>query len=647
PVFLAGAVADARSGAEAYARFYRENADSYAAIDLAHFAAILGQRSLDANVSAAAQRVRESVGEAVIEFAHGAGFRESQGISLYFPRSPRFLAADYASETSVPAWQEYLQVYYANSAAATSAPDIAFTNVFEEIASVQNPAYYGFELAGRGVEQVLFLAGTVDASGRRRLLEYDPLIPEPTYLPDGSKVFEWRDGVHEDFFVWLPEVTYLTDGIFGDYVVMWPTYEASRWTVAGRYRAANTDIFIEANLVFDTSNGELAGVWAAQASNAAPYELFPRVGDEFQIYDLYLNNADEIQKLPGTSLFFGTERGLAYDWRAVPSGDYFLGFQAENSAGESQAAFVDLAVSNEGLADANRAYRDPYLGFQFQYPTAWREPTYDQSICNNSFQVVCTTDNNGTWLYITPFPELERGMTANGLKTQALRIFGGVDILYEEQRSLGGIAAEYTAYGYGGADGPHTGVLMTFIYNDVGYLVDIDGPANSEAATLGLADLLLASWTFKPAGFGLFPGAWARLDQGDFAVAYPTDFNYTLQGDGWNLFDAGNNTFLALRTDEDSGAGPLPILNHWLDSTDDIDGFQAGETYRFALAGLIWARVDISWVADENREIRGFIMVAVVDGQEIVAWGEAPALVYQEIERSTFLVMIADFDLVH
>ena len=236
-------------------------------------------------------------------------------------------------------------------------------------------------------------------------------------------------------------------------------------------------------------------------------------------------------------------------------------------------------------------------------------------------------------------------MTANGLKNQALRIFGAVDILYEEQRSLGGIAAEYTAYGYSGEDGPHTGVFMTFIYDDVGYLVDIDGPANSEAGTLALADLLLGSWTFKPAGFGLFPGAWARLDQGDFAVAYPNDFNYTLQPDGWNLFDAGNNTFLALRTDEDSGEGPLAILNHWLDSTDDIDGFQAGEVYRFALAGLIWARVDISWTAAENREIRGFIMVAVVDGREIVAWGEAPALVYQEIERSTFLVMIADFDL--
>ena len=309
PAFLAGAVADARSGAEAYARVYRENADSYAAIDLAHFAAILGQRSLDANVSAAAQRVAETVADAVIEFAHGAGFRESRGISLYFPRAPHFLAADYATETGVPAWSDYLQVYYANSAAAVSAPDIAFTNLFDEIASVQNPAYYGFELAGRGVEQVLFLAGIVDANGRRRLLEYDPLIPEPTYLPDGSQVSEWRDGVHEDFFVWLPEVTYLTDGIFGDYVVMWPTYEASRWTVAGRYRPANTDSFVEANLVFDTSNGSLAGVWAAQASNAVPYELFPAVGDEFQIYDLFLNSVDEIQKLPELPYSLGRKQG--------------------------------------------------------------------------------------------------------------------------------------------------------------------------------------------------------------------------------------------------------------------------------------------------------------------------------------------------
>ena len=646
PEFIAGAVADARSGAEAYARFYRDNFDFYASIDLSHFASILSQRSLDEDVATAADAVIAAIDKAVVAASHGAGFRESHGIAIYFPRAAQFLSADYAQETAIPVWHDYLQVYYESSESAVSTPEITINNTFAEEASVQNPAYYGFEVAGRGVEQVLFLAGTVDENGRRRLLEYDPLIPEPTYLPDGSRVFEWRDGVHEDFFVWLPEVTFLSDGIFGDYVVMWPTYESSRWTVAGRYRIANTDTFVNANLVFDTTTASLDSVWGYQNNSAAPYEIFPGVGDEFQIYDLYLDSNDEIQQIPGASIFFGTEQGLVYDWRAVPSGDYFLGFDVENSAGESSAAFVPLTVNNDSLGSVDRAYRDPYLGFQYQYPTSWTLPTYEPAVCNSSFEVLCARDaTTGTWMYITLFPEIDRGMTANGLKSEALRIFGSVEILYEEQRSAGGLAAEYVAYGYTAADGPHTGVFITLVHEGVGYLIDVDGLANNEVATVAFADGLLASWEFKPTGFGLFPGDWARLDSGEFAVAYPSDFSYSLLSDGWNLFDAGNSTFLALRIDEDSDNGALAILQRWIDSTSGINAFSSSDAYRYALDGLIWARVDISWIDEGGRDIWGFIMVAVVDGREIVAWGEAPSLVYNETERSTFLVMISDFDL--
>lgn len=65
----------------------------------------------------------------------------------------------------------------------------------------------------------------------------------------------------------------------------------------------------------------------------------------------------------------------------------------------------------------------------------------------------------------------------------------------------------------------------------------------------------------------------------------------------------------------------------------------------FPLAGHVWDRVNFAYTAADGTEIWGFIMTRVSDGQEVVAWAEAPATTYNELESTVFLTLISDMRL--
>jgi hypothetical protein len=56
----------------------------------------------------------------------------------------------------------------------------------------------------------------------------------------------------------------------------------------------------------------------------------------------------------------------------------------------------------------------------------------------------------------------------------------------------------------------------------------------------------------------------------------------------------------------------------------------------------LWTRVDFSYDKVDVGAIWGYVMARVEDDQEVVAWVEAPANSYNELESNTFLTMIAD-----
>ncbi|MCB8922782.1 MAG: hypothetical protein H6662_14435 [Ardenticatenaceae bacterium] len=635
PTFAASAVAEGRSGATNYARAYAADAEQYAAIDLGQFAAILAQRSPDELVRQSAAQVQQALANATLANISGAGLRGSGGVAVYFPRNRETYRPEYGRATHLTLWNRFLNSYYDVGLAAALPPAINLVSVLRDTVNVQQPAYLDFEVAGRDIGDVMLVGGLYEGDGRRRLLEYDRLIPEPTYLPDGSQLGQWRDGLHEDFFVWDTQVTYLYDAFeHGGFVVMWPTESGSAlFTVQGQYRPAAAAEFTPASLEFDQRTGQMARLWVMQDGGAA--EIAPAPGDEFQVYDYYLGDNDAITRTSGGSLFFDQAAQLYFDWRPLPDGGYFLGFAAQNAAGQQASAFTDLTINNSAAQPGLRAYLDPYLGFQFLYPETWYTPVYTQSILYSS------DAEAQTFLQLTVYPDLSRAATANTLQAEALRDFGAVDVLFTDDVNVAGVRGLRTAYGYERADGaPRTGLLVTFVQNGAGYVLDVDGPLAGEEGTITAVTTLITSWQFTGAGFGVQPGQWAQRDLAHFSVAQPADFTYQPTND-WQRFSADRDTFVALRVRPASADVDTALANLVRDAGNGVSDFAAQEPRRFALGAVPWQRVDFAYTNGDGKEIWGFVMVKMEGGQEVVAWAEAPRSTYNDLETRVFLVMIA------
>jgi hypothetical protein len=640
--FIASTIGDARSGAEAFARVYADEFDRYAAVDLHHFAAILAQRSPDERVTVAALNLMQAIETAVIAHQQGSGFKHSQGIAIYFPRNAKFYDHAYTSIGQMPAWITFLNSYHSLGLANVAAPQVLISNVLRDVVGVQQPAYLDFEIVGRDIENVVHLVGLYLEDGSRLLVEYQNLVPEATYLPDGSEIQEWRDGVHDDFFVWNTDVTYLYDEAgTGQFVVMWPTDPGSTiFTVQGRYRRAAESAYFDANIAFDHQTNQMTRVWGFQSDeSAAPAEILPQPGDEFQIYTFFLDEQNAINRQLGESLFFDEASQLYYEWSPLPDANYFLGFVAENVAGKTAAAFTDLRVQNSTAVPGYRAYLDSYLGFQFLYPADWFTPRYTDTL------LYTANFSTTTYLQITLYPNLTREVNAQTLAEQTLAQFGPVDILFEENINVGGANGLRTAYGYSKADGtPHTGIFFTFVQDGTGYVVDVDGLAADEAETVTAVRTMADSWQFLQAGFGLQPGDWATVDFETYSVAQPADFVFQ-EFNGWQRFVADRNTFVALRT-QPATLDTSEVLTALVrDAGIGVNEFESEEPFLLPLGGAVWQRTDFAYRNGDGIEVWGFVMVKVENGREVVAWAEAPRSTYNQLEADVFLVMIADLTL--
>lgn len=636
PAFNASAVGDARSGAEAFARVYADEFERYGAVDLGHFVRILAQRSPSEQVSEAAGRVEEALATAVLAHRHGAGFKNSNGIAIYFPRSRDQYAEAYGAVTPLKLWDQFLTSYHTTSFTDLPAPEIHLAPVTAVSVGVQNPAYLDFEIVGRDIADVALFAGFYGEDGRRRLVEYDRLIPEPTYLPDDSALTEWRDGVHEDFYIWHTKVTYLYDEMgAGDYVVMWPTTPGSSlFTVQGQLRRADGAVF-PANLVFDHETDQLTRIWGGGEGPAAA-ELLPQPGDSFQVDTLYLDENEALIREPGPLLTFDAAGKLYFEWRPLPDGAYFIGFAAENVAGDTARAVTDVSVNNEGVIEGYTAYLDPYLGFQFLHPSDWYTPVYTDTLLYTSSR------DGDTHLQVTIYPHLESGVNPLTLKNQTLAGFGPVDVLYQDEIVTAGVGGQQVAYGYEKAgSGPRTGLFFTFVKEGRGYVVDVDGSQEREAETIAAVRQLQQSWQFTSQGFGLKPGEWAEVNLAAFSVAHPLDFHYQAQGE-WQRFIADGHTFVALRAQPETRPSLDVLAALVRDAGYGMAGFGAERPFAFPLAGHVWDRANFAYTAADGTEIWGFIMTRISEGQEIVAWAEAPAAAYNDLEPTVFLTVIAD-----
>lgn len=638
----------ARSGAEQFARAYGIETDRFAAVDLGHMGALLNSQAVADPLREAGGRLTASINKAVIASGSGLGFENASGIALYFPSKAESVDPRYEIQSGLTSWAALLPAILNENAANLPLPTIIIaSDMLNQSAGVLKPLFLEFQITGRQIEEVDLIAGRYEPeSGRREVIEIDPLLPEPTYLADGSHSLQWRDGLHEDFYVWSTKVTYLTDENNGQFVIMWPLDEDKPNTrlrsVSGSYLAISTGQSWRANIVFDTETRQIQRAWAT-GGGGAPFEFDPAGGDHFTPDRYYLDDANQLVTEPGETLILNGDGQLRFDWRPVPSGDYFIGFQVTNGAGSSPQSTVDVNIDNPADPIPWQAYLDPYLGFQFLYPADWYRPTYSGD------RLFTTSQSGDSTLQIIVFPDLVN-LSPEALRLEAMTGFGLTtdNILYRDTVTIAGQPAERIAYGYAAAQGQRIGELTAFVRDGVGYVIDLDGPAEAEQQTIETWDRLINNWAYLPVGRGLFPNRWATVELTDLAVIQPDTFVYEPAAAGWERFSLPEDSriFMALHVDPiASGDQPSALLDRWTSvARSGVDNFAILEpgTRRFALGGRLWFRRDFSYVDSSGEEIWGFIMVSQEGERLITAWTEAPQIRYAETETAVFEVMLAE-----
>jgi hypothetical protein len=223
-----------------------------------------------------------------------------------------------------------------------------------------------------------------------------------------------------------------------------------------------------------------------------------------------------------------------------------------------------------------------------------------------------------------------------------LQDFGEVQILYEDKVSLGSLGALRTVYGYEADDGSHTGVFISFVMDELAYIVDIDGKTELESTVLNYMETIASSFVSRPSQVGLGPRNWQIVKLNDLILSVPTNYRLASLKNDWHRLDSADGSgFIALRAE--TGSDSLQDrLDHWQSvAANEVEEFSFSKSYEVRIGNQAWQRIDFSYDHEEVGLIYGNIMVADIDDHLLSAWTEAEVDNYAEIDGDILSIILA------
>jgi hypothetical protein len=496
----------------------------------------------------------------------------------------------------------------------------------DELVTVEQPAFYKGQLMGMNIDDVWLMAGGYEAEGRRRLLW---LEPQEDIVAGNVGGQDWRDGLHQLTAIWPAMGLSVSKGEMTDLVLFEPGSESgSVVTIQGQLVRSGEDRPLPGELRCDTSQSDQ---WAI-VDGATNQPLAPQADDSFQVMRHYLADDGSIVVEPGAVFGLDGAPVISCQLQPLPGGTYFAGWVARDEDGESALVSADFALGAFEPVETSQTFLDPDAGFQYQYPSDWSTMKADD-------QSRIASNPTGTIeLTVTVRPD-SLGVANDELKSQVLAAYGPVEVLYESEVPLAGAQASWTAYSYEASDGSHTGVLVSFVHNDRGYVVDVDGPAAEEEAILDVAGLVIDSWRFRANGADGTAGLWSLAHGNGLAVAIPAGFSQLADRAGWTTFRSiTSGGVLAIRLVESSAGEPGNSLTDWLVGLHPgAAELAASDAYPYRLGRRAWMRLDFAYRSAGGAPIWGLLLTAEENGQPLLFWAEAPAIAYQALEEQVFL----------
>lgn len=372
------AVAQARTYAQSFTSIWGRNTQpSY--IDLQNFAAILSNEVRDPAVDAAAADLFAAIQSAVVATKNGPQMPGATGVSIYFPNSELYRSPVAGPESYIPVsrrfsevsvWDDFLGFHYTgqpfrnetNTLAVPAAPVVAPgegqisvspVRLSDDVAAPGVPVTMSADVDGDNIGYIYLFAGFYDRNANSiYMADTDYIDSGETKEVNGVFYPEWGEGAFTLEFVWEPIVFALNDGENQVQALLQPrsygvTPELAVYTVDGQYTYVDGE---QRPATLLLSNGELQQVVAFQGEDAtsAPREIVPSVGDQFTVYEKWLDldasgRVQAISNELGGTIVFGTEP-IVWEVLDGPIGEYTIGFIVEDLDGNQVESYTDISV---------------------------------------------------------------------------------------------------------------------------------------------------------------------------------------------------------------------------------------------------------------------------------------------------------------
>jgi len=492
------ALSQARAGAEAYkGQAGPDMLHAIGSIDLQHFADLLAASSDDETIIEASRVLANAVTDAVLLSAHDTLRPHAGGIAIHFP--PRMDAFDRRYAQQVPmagstGWADMTKTYVD---LMQSSPVLTLDTVESDrhTASIHEPALIEFELIGPPPETVWLLAGTPTLNGGLRVQSVD-ILNETRTEPKGSGQSRETTQPTTLFMTWDTRVWSITDGTTDIPALLWPVGSGPTRLAANGYYVPKRGKPVDGNLIFDARTGRLEQVWAYRKQNqfVAPFEILPRQGDQFTIYDTTLDGMGGLAHEKGPTVAFG-DHPLTISQMPAGDGEYAVAIRVIDRAGRVEFHQERWEVVNKGLDLKLRGYTDPAGDFAFLYPVEWSQMSYDAA-----GNITARDPTERVTLTISP---IERETTAPA--TELLQNY------LRRLREIIGGEAESAIIRHSGHDGLNIASatlesgdptenqvevreVAVIIAGEQGYIVEVSGPADAVDAIASALTVVLDSW---------------------------------------------------------------------------------------------------------------------------------------------------------
>jgi len=392
-------VAKARSYAQSYESVFGEKEPpSY--IDLGHFASLLAEKTQDPEVTVAVDNLHNAITKTVLLEIHGDRRPGSTGISIFFPVSKTYEwtstpdstpnYTDFAARVSVASlWDDFLRFHYTGEpfdpsnadltvllpaeapvalpAVKTEAPvaapitppgsgDFSITplQVSSDKIKPDEKLTITTEIAGTNIAYIyMYTMFYYEKDDSFLTANIDFVDAGSTKEINGVSYPDWGDDTVLPLDIeWEPTIFYITDGMEENdqFALFEPENygvkpEDDVYTVNGTLTFQKSGSSRDAIMEFN-GNGVMKRVLAFTKQNggSAPYEVYPKPGDQFTITEKWLeftNNPEgELVNHDGGTMTFGNKRFEWAPYQAYP-GRYIIGIVVEDLNGNTVEAWTD------------------------------------------------------------------------------------------------------------------------------------------------------------------------------------------------------------------------------------------------------------------------------------------------------------------